>query len=69
VLAQTYSNWEYTIVNNCSTDGTLQIIEEYVAKDNRIRVHNNDKLLDIVTANVGDMPNIFSFAMSYMAKE
>ena len=48
VRTQTYSNWEYTIVNNCSTDGTLQIIEEYVAKDNRIRVHNNDKLLDII---------------------
>src|SRR5260370_19743157 len=48
VLAQTYLNWEYSIVNNCSTDGTLQIIEEYVTKDNRIRVHNNDKLLDII---------------------
>jgi len=48
VLAQTYSNWDYTIVNNCSTDETLKIIEEYVNKDNRVHVYNNDKLLDII---------------------
>jgi glycosyltransferase involved in cell wall biosynthesis len=48
VLAQTYSNWEYTIVNNCSTDGTLAIAEEYAKKDERIRVHSNDSLLDII---------------------
>ncbi len=41
VLAQTYTNWDYTIVNNCSTDGTLGIANEYAAKDRRIRVHNN----------------------------
>jgi hypothetical protein len=48
VLAQTYQHWDYTIVNNCSTDGTLQIAERYVAKDPRIRVHNNQKFLDVV---------------------
>lgn len=48
VLAQTYSNWEYTIVNNCSTDGTLAIAEEYAERDKRIRVYSNDSLLDII---------------------
>lgn len=38
VLAQTYQNWEYTIVNNCSTDRTLEIAQRYAAKDGRIRV-------------------------------
>ena len=37
VLAQTYTNWEYVIVNNCSTDGTLAIAQEYAAADSRIR--------------------------------
>jgi glycosyltransferase involved in cell wall biosynthesis len=37
VLAQTYSNWDYTIVNNCSTDRTLEIAQEYAAKDPRIK--------------------------------
>jgi glycosyltransferase involved in cell wall biosynthesis len=48
VLAQTYSNWEYIIVNNCSTDGTLGIAQEYATRDKRIRVYSNDKLLKII---------------------
>ena len=42
VLAQTYSNWDYTIVNNCSTDGTLAIAQKYAARDPRIRVITNN---------------------------
>lgn len=41
VLAQTYQNWEYCIVNNCSTDRTLEIAKAYARKDRRIRIHNN----------------------------
>ena len=48
VLRQTYSNWEYIIVNNCSTDATQEIVEEYAKKDSRIRVHNNDVFLAII---------------------
>lgn len=45
VLRQTYSNWEYLLVNNKSTDRTLQIMEEYAEKDDRIRIHNNKAFL------------------------
>ncbi len=45
VLAQTYPHWDYTIVNNCSTDGTLAIAERYAARDPRIRVVNNPRFL------------------------
>jgi glycosyltransferase involved in cell wall biosynthesis len=41
VLAQTYENWEYVIVNNCSTDRTLAIAQKYASQDKRIRIHNN----------------------------
>jgi glycosyltransferase involved in cell wall biosynthesis len=41
VLAQTYQNWEYVIVNNCSTDRTLEIAADYAKRDKRIRIHNN----------------------------
>ena len=46
VLGQTFQNWEYVIVNNCSTDRSLEIIEHCARKDNRIRVHNNDTFLN-----------------------
>ena len=48
VLAQTYSHWDYTIVNNRSTDGTLSIAEKYASKDARIRIITNDKFLSII---------------------
>lgn len=45
VLAQTYQNWEYCIVNNCSTDRTLEIAQAYAQKDRRIRVHSNSEFV------------------------
>ena len=48
VLAQTYSNWEYIIVNNCSTDRTHEIALSYAEKDNRIRVHNNQDFVGVI---------------------
>jgi glycosyltransferase involved in cell wall biosynthesis len=48
VLAQTYQNWEYTIVNNCSTDGSAAIARRYAAQDSRIRVLDNEQFLRVV---------------------
>jgi glycosyltransferase involved in cell wall biosynthesis len=48
VLAQTYNNWEYVIVNNCSTDESFEIAQTYAKKDKRIRIHNNEKFLEII---------------------
>jgi glycosyltransferase involved in cell wall biosynthesis len=45
VLAQTYQNWEYTIVDNCSTDKSLEVARRYAAKDSRIRIHENKQFL------------------------
>jgi len=45
VLSQTYQNWEYTIIDNCSSDKSLQIARRYAAKDNRVRVLENPQLL------------------------
>ena len=48
VLAQSYSHWDYTIVNNCSTDETLSIARKYAARDARIRIVDNEQFLPII---------------------
>lgn len=48
VLRQTYENFEYLLVNNCSTDNTLQIMHDYAKRDSRIRVHDNTEFLDVM---------------------
>jgi glycosyltransferase involved in cell wall biosynthesis len=48
VLAQTFSDYEYIIVNNRSTDNTLDIARHYESKDHRIRVHNNSDFLGVM---------------------
>ncbi len=40
ILAQTYTNFELIIVDDCSTDNTTSIIEQY--KDERIHFFRND---------------------------
>lgn len=48
VLAQTYANWDYTIVNNCSTDATQAIAQKYADRDPRIRIVTNSTLIPAV---------------------
>src|SRR6184192_1386806 len=48
VLAQTYENWEYIIVNNCSTDRSLEIAQGYARKDDRVRIHNNRNFVGLI---------------------
>lgn len=43
IIVQTFSNWELIIVDDCSTDSTPIIIEEYVGKDARIKSVRNEK--------------------------
>ncbi len=48
VLKQTYRNFEYVIVNNCSQDDTLEIARKYAQKDSRIRVSDNTEFLGVM---------------------
>jgi len=58
VLAQTYHNWEYTIVDNCSTDGSTEIARQYAGRDARIRVHENLHFVPSVTNHNGALRQI-----------
>lgn len=46
ILAQTYTNWKMIICNDCSTDNTVGIINEYAEKypDKFLIIHNNKNL-------------------------
>ena len=46
VLDQTYSDFELLIVNNCSTDGTLEVVKAF--SDPRTRLHINSSNLRMV---------------------
>jgi glycosyltransferase involved in cell wall biosynthesis len=45
VLSQDYQNFEYILVNNCSTDGSEEIAAKYVDTDRRIRLLHNSSFL------------------------
>lgn len=47
VLSQTYQDFELIIIDDCSTDRTPEIIQEYALKDDRIRIFRNDKNLKL----------------------
>jgi glycosyltransferase involved in cell wall biosynthesis len=48
VLRQTYTNWEYVIVDNQSNDGSAEIAQSYAKLDSRIRVVRNEKHLSMM---------------------
>ena len=48
VCAQSYANWRYTILNNCSSDDTLEIAQSYASRDARIRIVNNSAFLPLI---------------------
>ena len=39
ILNQSFQNFEFLIVNDCSTDNTIELIKSF--EDPRIRIHNN----------------------------
>ena len=49
VLHQTYQNWEYILVDNCSTDGSSEVAETYVSRfPGKIRMVRTESFLSQV---------------------
>jgi len=53
ILSQTYSNFEFIIINDGSTDKSLKIIESYAKNDNRIVVISRENKGLIASLNEG----------------
>jgi glycosyltransferase involved in cell wall biosynthesis len=54
ILNQTYGNWEFTIINDCSSDNTTQIVEQFSDNDPRIKlIHNEENLGLTKSLNIG----------------
>ena len=47
VVAQTFGDWELILVNDCSKDNSLEIMQSYAEKDSRIRIINNEHNLKL----------------------
>ena len=43
VIEQTYNNWELLITDDCSKDDTVKIVEQFLEKDNRIKLFSTGK--------------------------
>jgi glycosyltransferase involved in cell wall biosynthesis len=64
VLNQTYQNFEYIVVNNCSKDATLAVAQEYAKKDKRVRIHDNTDFVPVI-ANHNIAFNLMSSEAKY----
>ena len=42
IQAQTYGNWRLLVSDDCSSDGTLDVVCRYAAEDERIRIVSED---------------------------
>ena len=56
IQQQGYHNWELIAVDDCSTDASLQILEERAASDPRINVYSNENkgLVNALVAGEGE---------------
>lgn len=43
IKAQSYSNWEWLITDDCSDDDTCKIVEKLIASDERIKLFKNNE--------------------------
>ena len=54
VLSQTYTNFELIVIDDCSKDQTVKVVESLILKDHRIKLVKNIKNKGVAeTRNVG----------------
>ena len=43
VISQTFIDWELLVIDDCSNDGTVQIVSGFIQKDKRIKLLKTEK--------------------------
>jgi len=43
IMAQTYTNWEAIIVDDCSTDDSVELMKKLIGDDTRFTIYSNDE--------------------------
>ena len=60
ILNQSFRDFEFIIIEDCSTDGSLKILEDYAEKDPRIKLikkeKNHNQLINTCHSSVGQDP-------------
>jgi glycosyltransferase involved in cell wall biosynthesis len=51
VMRQTYSNWEYRIIDNCSTDRTPEIAQAFASVDSRILYDRREDFVGVFASH------------------
>ena len=66
IIAQSYSNWELLILDDCSTDTSVETVKEYQKKDKRVHlIENKRKRYNGGSRNVGIDYAIDNFDFDY----
>lgn len=47
ILGQSFGDFEVIVIEDCATDGTWDVIQEYARRDSRVRPHKNERNLGI----------------------
>lgn len=47
-LGQSFSDFELIVIDDCSTDDSYEILQEYARRDSRIQLHRNERNLGVV---------------------
>jgi glycosyltransferase involved in cell wall biosynthesis len=50
ILGQTFTDYEFIIIDDCSIDNSLQIAQEFQQKDSRIKIHHHEQNMGIAGA-------------------
>lgn len=66
VQKQTHQNWEMILIDDCSSDNTIDLIEDFIAKDNRIQLYQLDSNSGPAVARNKGIENVNGKYMTFL---